>query len=307
MVTWKNLVEVDVIKSHRGPVTFVIGSLLALVAALLWCWNPFKWGEGFYPTPDQYGRMTGAGTGLDFDVIRPEGFAPVAYNKCTVNSANGPVASNACQRRSGAPISANSTTRIITDTPSGCDCTCACPSVPGDVLGVVKSMSPNQLNQPIGSATAADDAVKSARKAASSAAEAVAAVGEAETSGTASSMAKKYAALAANYASNAMTASNKAQVAASNGKVMDAEKAASQAASAASAASKAKDSTNNSLNGVSEMSVLSNIMSGTPFGPSDVRAANDNVDTGKGAVMMNGNKVVPYDSKKGMTPGVSVQ
>ena len=183
-----------------------------------------------------------------------------------------------------------------------------CPAEPGDVLGVIKSISPDQLNQPLGAASAVDDAEMAARQAASAAAEAAGAVGEAEVVGGANGNAKKNAAMAANYANKAMNAANKAKIAANSGKVMEAEKAAKEAEGAAHAANKAKAAANMSLGGgpgVGEMQVLSNVMKGTPFGPGNAKAANDKKgNAGKGAVMMNGNKIEPYGGKKGKPKGV---
>jgi len=313
VATLGNIMTGGAMMDHPKSVAFMVLAAIVLVLVVgFGCWG---WGEGFYPTPDIWNRLTGAGTPLDFDIIRPEGFregynpgSAVAANKCGSKRTNGPLAANACQRN-GAPIGDNRVVRLISNTPSGCDCSCMCPSEPGDVLGVIKSISPNQLNQPIGAASAVDDAEIAATQAANAAAEAAGAVGEAEVVGAANGNAKKNAAMAANMANKALNAANKAKVAASNGKIMEAEKAAKEAESAAHAANKAKAAANMALGGgpaVSEMNVLSNVMKGTPFGPGNAKAANDKKgNVGKGAVVMNGNKIEPYGGK-GKAKGVSL-
>lgn len=316
--TMAQLFSWDVISSHVGSAGLAAVSILAAILVLILVllpalaeW-PYKlFGEGFYPTPDIWNRLTGAGTPLDFDIIRPEGFqenynpgSALAHNQCGAKRTNGPIASNACKRH-GAPISADRVTRLIANTPSGCDCSCMCPAEPGDVLGVIKQITPDQLNQPLGAASAVDDAEMAAKQAAAAAAEAAGSVAEAEAAGMANSNAKKNAAMAANMANKAMNAANRAKMAANNGKVMEAEKAANEAERAAHSANKAKAAANNALQGgpgVGEMDVLSNVMKGTPFGPGNAKAANDKKNNGKGAMMMNGNKVEPY--KKGGPKGV---
>lgn len=298
----------DIIVGHPLSLAFVVVAVIALIIVIISCLSK----DGFYPTPDAYNRMTGAGTPLDFDVIRPEGFqenynpgSALAYNQCGARRTNGPIAYNACKRH-GAPISADRVVRLIANTPSGCDCTCMCPAEPGDVLGVIKEITPDQLNQPLGAATAVDDAEMAARQASAAAAEAAGMVAEAQAQGLLNNTAKRYASIAANEAQKAMNNSAKAKMAATNGKIMEAEKAAKEAESAAYAASKAKDTAKMSMGGgpdVGEMQVLSDVMKGTPFGPGDAKAANDKKNnSGKGAVMMNGNKIEPY--KKGSPKGV---
>lgn len=52
--------------------------LWVVVKLLVWLWNML---DGFSGVSDAYGRNTGVGTPLDFDVLRPEGFTSL-YGGC---------------------------------------------------------------------------------------------------------------------------------------------------------------------------------------------------------------------------------
>lgn len=288
-------------------------TLLALVVVIVWGICRLAGFETFYPTPDAWNRLTGAGTPLDFDIVRPEGFREgyspgdaVANNKCGAHRSNGPVAANACDR-AGAPISANRVVRLISDTPSGCDCTCSCPSQPGDVLGVIQSISPSQLNQPIGAVSAYDEAQMAASAARNSAQQASGAVADAMATGNVNESAKKYAAMAMNSANRASQAAAHSKSAAADNKVLDAERASKEAKANANDAHKYKNATMQSLSGgrgVSEMSVLSNVMQGTPFGPEHAKPASDNNKSSQKVMSVGGSPISAY--KKGKSSGVRV-
>lgn len=287
--------------NNIGVGVLVVIAIVVIVVALGNC-GVIKFPLGFEPNSDIYGRSDGSGTPLDFPIIRPEGYSPgtaAPWNKCQAHRTNGPIAANACYRR-GAPVSGgNRQTRLITDTPSGCDCTCMCPSEPGDALGVIKRITPADLNVPYGAASAVVDAENAANVAKNAAANAAGEVANAEMTGNSNSQAKRKAAEAANAAEKAMNAANKAKNAVANGKLVDAEKAANVAVSAANKANKAKNAVSNSLGNanapISEMTELSNVMKGS----GNAKPANAKSLVSKNVSVINGNKIEPYKKGKG--------
>lgn len=287
-VNMKNLGEA-LKQAHWGAKMLMAVAVLSVVAVVLYCTGVLK--LPFYPTPDIYNRLTGAGTGLDFPVVRPEGFAPVASNSCAVHgSQDSPIAANACQHK-GAPISANKVVRLINDTPSGFDCTCSGPAGPGDVLGVVKRMSPSDLNQPLGAVSALDEAQQAAGAAANAAHNAMSEVEEARANGRSNATAESNAAKAANAAQKASYAADMAAAASHDNKVLAAEKASKEAKDNAKEAMKYRAHTQRALSGGDPVSVL-DALDESP------KAANANANAMRSVMEMNGSDIKAY-SKSG--------
>lgn len=246
-------------------------ALWALAAAAIVClcgW--FGAFDAFYPTPDIYNRFTGATTPLAFDILRPEGYANVrAANDCGVHPVGAPVASNAC-RSKGAPVAGNRTTRLISGTPSGCDCTCSCPTKPGDVLGVVQQITPASLNEPSGLSRAADSSENMALAARQSASLATALLQEAKASGRSSSAMERSVAQSVSAAERALKENEQVRKYLAKGNAMDADRSLKLVQSYAQKAQQNEAAVSQMLQGVSEEQVLSDVMSSENPMPANV-------------------------------------
>jgi len=252
--------------------------------------------DGFYPTPDIYNRFTGATTPLAFDTIRPEGYANVrAANDCGVHSTGSPVASNSC-RSKGAPVGGNRTTRLISGTPSGCDCTCNCPTKPGDVLGVVTQITPASLNESSGLSRAVDSSENMALAARHSASLATSLLQEAKAAGRDTSAMERSVAQSVAAAERALKENEQVRKYLAKGNAMDANRAHKLVQSYAQKAKQNEYAVSNMLQGVSEQQVLDEVMD-YPM-PA-------NVNKGSQSVMeLGGSTVSAY--RKGGTRGVSI-